>query len=66
MPTAKNRSILLLFLLASGCTEALETGYMPRRLNANESERRSFYAPQYMPESQRKSQPTAPDLGLGR
>ena len=37
------RSILLLSIFiswAAGCSQALETGYVPRKLNANDQERR--------------------------
>jgi hypothetical protein len=49
-----------------GCDQPLETGYAPRRLNADESQRRSWYAPHYTPESQAKQEPSvAPNLGGG-
>lgn len=66
MGPAKKGWLLLALVLSAGCSEALETGYMPRRLKATESERRAFYAPQYTPESQKKTQALAPDLGLRR
>ena len=35
-----------------GCVSKLETGYVPRKLNANAAERRAYYAPAFSPESQ--------------
>ena len=63
------RSIVLLMLLSlfgSGCADTLETGYVPRKLNATEQDRRAFYAARYSPEAtvdKSKSEgppPTAP------
>jgi hypothetical protein len=54
-----------MFTIAGGCEQALETGYVPRKLNASESERRAFYAPQYTPESQGSHDVgVAPNLGM--
>jgi hypothetical protein len=55
---------LTILLAAVGCNETLETGYTPRRLNATESDRRAFYAPQYTPDTHTSNQPSAPDLGM--
>jgi hypothetical protein len=47
------RSILLVILLGlvSGCSEKLETGYIPRKLNSNENDRRAYYASRFSPEA---------------
>ncbi|HSV13734.1 MAG TPA: hypothetical protein VLI90_05705 [Tepidisphaeraceae bacterium] len=52
--------------VAGGCEQALETGYIPRKLNASESERRAFYAPEYTPEANgsKDSPAAAPNLGM--
>jgi hypothetical protein len=61
-----NPAFLLLAVLAiTGCDSALETGYTPKRLNASDSERRAFYAPQFSAESHpSKDQGAAPDSFL--
>ena len=41
--------------LLVGCSSALDTGYVPNKLNASPGERRAYYAPAYSPESQVKS-----------
>ena len=53
--------------ITGGCEQQpLETGYLPRKLNASEADRRAFYAPEYTPESQSKHETgVAPDLGMG-
>jgi hypothetical protein len=64
-----NRATLVLTLVVgvcalAACDPALETGYVPRRLKASESERRAFYAPQYTPEAETKEGPNlSPNLG---
>jgi hypothetical protein len=45
--------ILSILMLATGCTTTeLETGYKPRLLGSNETERRGFYAAPFSPEAQ--------------
>jgi hypothetical protein len=46
------RLAMIGLLLAMGCANKLETGYVPRKLNANSAERRAYYAPAFSPESQ--------------
>jgi hypothetical protein len=47
-----SRALFLLAIVAlGGCDQALETGYVPKRLNASDAERRAFYAPQFSAES---------------
>jgi hypothetical protein len=43
--------LIFLLLLVAGCEQPLETGYVPHRLNASDSDRRSYYAPAFTPES---------------
>ena len=43
--------IVVGLIAAAGCDSALETGYVPRSLNASDADRRSYYAPAYTPES---------------
>jgi len=38
-------------LLGGACQQPLETGYMPRYLNSSESDRRSYYAPDFTPDT---------------
>jgi hypothetical protein len=58
-----DRVLLLMLLAVAGCDQALETGYTPKRLNASDSERRAFYAPQFSQESHpSKDQGGGPDL----
>lgn len=40
-----------LAVLATGCAAKLETGYVPRKLNASDAERRGFYAAPFTPEA---------------
>ncbi len=40
----KHVPVIFLALLI-GCANKLETGYTPRKLNANSAERRAYYAP---------------------
>jgi hypothetical protein len=48
------KRILLICVAALffGCANKLDTGYVPRKLNANATERRAYYAPAFSPESQ--------------
>ena len=56
---------LLAVIAVAGCDQALETGYTPKRLNASDSERRAFYAPQFSAESHpSEDQGAAPDSFL--
>ena len=34
-----------------GCQPQLETGYVPRQLNASEADRKAYYAPEFSPEA---------------
>jgi len=50
------RRIVFLTLMAGalavgtvGCDQKLATGYEPRRLNANDADRRAYYAPAFAP-----------------
>jgi hypothetical protein len=54
--TARVRVALLLallpaVLLAAGCSNALETGYKPRKLGASTAERRGYYASPFTAEA---------------
>ena len=40
-----------LLFFASGCSNALETGYVPRALGASSTERRGYYASPFTPEA---------------
>jgi hypothetical protein len=50
-PTTTARWLLLGLLAGAGCDNTLETGYVPRPLNATEADRKSFYAPAFSPDS---------------
>lgn len=41
----------LLILSAGACSNKLETGYEPQRLNATPQQRRAYYAAPFSPES---------------
>ena len=43
--------IVLTMLSLAGCEPRLETGYVPRPLNATSDDRRAYYAPEFTPES---------------
>ncbi len=52
-----------------GCSNKLETGYEPKRLNATAAERRGYYASPYTPESvaaQDKDKGQSPDYASRR
>ncbi|HEX8524303.1 MAG TPA: hypothetical protein VF669_18755 [Tepidisphaeraceae bacterium] len=50
-----------------GCgTEKLETGYVPRKLGANDATRRSFYAAPFAPEAKIRPEDRAPLLDRDR
>jgi hypothetical protein len=38
-------------ILAGGCSSKLATGYEPNKLGASQSQRRTYYASPYSPES---------------
>jgi hypothetical protein len=38
-------------MLLTGCSSKLETGYEPRTIGSNESERRGYYAPPFSKEA---------------
>ena len=38
-------------MLAAGCSSKLETGYQPRTIGSNESERRGYYAAPFSKEA---------------
>jgi hypothetical protein len=48
--------IFLCLLLVGGCASALDSGYEPRRLNATETQRKSYYASPYSEETQQALQ----------
>jgi hypothetical protein len=48
-------------LTLTGCSNALETGYVPRRLGANATERRGYYASPFTPEAQAAAQAQTTD-----
>jgi hypothetical protein len=58
---------LLLFVsllaTAGGCSNALETGYVPRALGASSTERRGYYASPFTPEAAAAQQFRASDQG---
>lgn len=39
-----------------GCSAKLETGYEPRKIGSNETERRGFYAQPFSPEAREAEQ----------
>ena len=43
--------IIAALLLLASCEPKLETGYVPRSLNSTMEDRRSYYAPEFTPES---------------
>jgi len=50
--------------LVAGCEPKLETGYVPRPLNATPDERRAYYAPEFTAESHpAKEQSNTPSFG---
>ena len=60
-------TLLVLGLAAlTGCSNALETGYVPRALGASSTERRGYYASPFTPEAvaaqQSKASDTSNDL----
>jgi hypothetical protein len=42
-------TIVLLIGTAVGCSDKLETGYEPVKLNATSAQRRAYYAPAFSP-----------------
>jgi hypothetical protein len=57
----------LLMLLAAGCgSRALETGYVPRPLNASDTERRAYYSGKYTKEAVRAEQEREAELRARR
>jgi len=48
----RNGFALIIILLLTGCSAKLETGYEPRKIGTTSTERRSFYAAPFSPESQ--------------
>jgi hypothetical protein len=53
--------LLIVMPVLAGCADSLETGYVPRKLNSSESERRAFYASRFSPEANvEKSSGTPP------
>ena len=67
-----SRAFFLTGLLAAaaavgGCSDTLETGYVPRKLGSSAAERRAYYASPYTPESVAAQRPAgAPDMGIHR
>lgn len=45
----------------TGCSETLETGYVPRKLGASSTERRGYYASPFTPEAAAAAQATGDD-----
>ncbi len=65
-----SRSLILIGVtlagaVAGGCSEKLETGYEPRRLDASSAERRAYYASPYTPEAIAAEHEGAPAIGPG-
>ncbi len=58
--------ILILLPVLAGCRDTLETGYVPRKLNATEPERRAYYASKYSPEANVEKSPNSPAPSSGR
>jgi hypothetical protein len=54
-----------LLLSLAACDPKLETGYVPRPLNASAEDRRAYYAPAFTPESHasKPNNSEAPDFG---
>jgi hypothetical protein len=48
--------VILLVVLAGGCSSTLETGYKPRKLNSSQAERRAYYAAPFSPEARGEEQ----------
>ena len=49
--TARAGLAIAAFALLTGCSNALETGYVPRTLGATSAERRGYYASPFTPEA---------------
>lgn len=63
-----NRIWILLAIMggAWGCSSSLETGYVPRKLGATDTERRGYYADPYSPEARAAQQDHQAQTGLRR
>ncbi len=57
-------SLILGLLAMAGCSDKLETGYTPKRLDASDSERRAYYAPEFTPESHGSKDDNSPPPDL--
>lgn len=70
--TAKNKAWLrplssVFLIAAAGCGSArLETGYVPRPLNASDTERRAYYSGKYTKEAVRADQEREADFRARR
>jgi hypothetical protein len=53
--------------VSAGCASKLETGYVPRKLGATESQRRAYYASPYSPQSHPEGGPafSVPHISAG-
>jgi hypothetical protein len=49
-----------LLSVGAGCSDRLETGYAPRKLNSSASQRRAYYAPAFSPEASPEDAPSGP------
>ena len=57
---------LLLFVVAGCGSSKLETGYVPRPLNASDTERRAYYSGKYTKEAVRADQERETDFRARR
>ena len=56
-------AVMLLVLIAlGGCSNKLETGYQPRTIGSNETERRGYYAAPFSREAREAKERAARDV----
>jgi len=55
--------LLLTLVLTVGCNNKLETGYQPRTIGSNETERRGYYAAPFTKEAREAQEKASTDFG---
>ena len=66
MTRVDGRALLLSLIALLGCSNKLETGYEPRAIGSNETERRGYYAAPFSKEAREARQKADYDADVRR